>query len=127
MRREPKARGRCYSSDYVGDIKFPTILVADVDRAHVIAMPDEPAPLLRAAQHAARDLAPPVPTPWARAQPIERADYEQTMAAARDHLGEETFASAWTQGRAMTAEQVLTTGERTIHPQQSQQNQRLLK
>src|SRR5438270_4049363 len=60
-------------------------------------------------------------------QPIERADYEQAVATARDHLGEETFASAWAEGRAMTAEQVLTTGERAIHPQQSRQNQRLLK
>lgn len=59
-------------------------------------------------------------------QPIEWADYEQAVATARDHLGEETFASAWTQGRAMTAEQALTVGERMIHPQQSQQNQRLL-
>src|SRR5712692_8376114 len=60
-------------------------------------------------------------------QPIERADYEQAVATARDHLGEETFASAWAEGRAMTGEQVLTTGERAIHPHQSQQNQRLLK
>ena len=59
--------------------------------------------------------------------PIERADYEQAVATARDHLGEETFASAWAEGRAMTAEQVLTTGERAIHPHPSQQNQRLLK
>jgi predicted ATPase/class 3 adenylate cyclase len=60
-------------------------------------------------------------------QPIEWADYEQAVATARDHLGEETFASAWAEGRAMTAEQVLTTGERAIHPHQSQQNQRPLK
>jgi predicted ATPase/class 3 adenylate cyclase len=60
-------------------------------------------------------------------QPIERADYEQAVAIARDHLGEETFASAWAEGRAMTAEQVLTTGEPAIHPHQSQQNQGLLK
>jgi len=60
-------------------------------------------------------------------QPIERADYEQAVSTARDHLGEETFASAWAEGRALTAEQVLTTGERGIHPHQSQQNQRLLK
>jgi len=60
-------------------------------------------------------------------QPIERADYEQAVATACDHLGEETFASAWAEGRAMTAEQVLTTGEPAIHPHQSQQNQRLLK
>jgi len=60
-------------------------------------------------------------------QPIERADYDQEVAAARDHLGEDIFASAWAEGRAMTSEQTLTTGERAIHPHQSQQNQRLLK
>ena len=49
-------------------------------------------------------------------QPIEWADYEQAVATARDHLGEETFASAWAEGRAMTAEQVLTTGEQAIDP-----------
>ncbi len=59
--------------------------------------------------------------------PIERADYEQAVATARDYLGEETFASAWAQGHAMTAERVLATGGRAIHPQQSQQSQRLLK
>jgi predicted ATPase len=60
-------------------------------------------------------------------QPIEWADYEQAVATTRDHLGAETFASAWAEGRAVTAEQVLTTGERAIHPHQSQQNQGLLK
>jgi hypothetical protein len=60
-------------------------------------------------------------------QPIERADYEQAVATVRDHLGEKAFASAWAEGRAMTAEQVLTTGEHAIHPHQSQQNQRLFK
>ena len=42
-------------------------------------------------------------------QPIERADYDQALAAVRDHLGEAAFVSAWAQGRTMTAEQVLTT------------------
>jgi hypothetical protein len=56
-------------------------------------------------------------------QSIEWADYEQAVATARDHLGETAFASAWAEGRAMTAEQVLTTGERAIPPHQSQHNQ----
>jgi hypothetical protein len=60
-------------------------------------------------------------------QPVEWADYEQAVATARDHLGEETFASAWAEGRAMTVGQVLITGERAIHPQQSQENQHPLK
>jgi predicted ATPase/class 3 adenylate cyclase len=59
--------------------------------------------------------------------PIERADYEQAVATARDHLGTETFASAWAQGRAMTVDQALTTGEQAIHPQHSQLNQHPLK
>jgi len=49
-------------------------------------------------------------------QPIERADYDQAVAAARDHLGEEVFISAWAEGRTMTAEQVLTTGKPPIQP-----------
>ena len=60
-------------------------------------------------------------------QPIERADYEQAVATAREHLGEETFDSAWVEGRAMTAKQVLTMGEQAIHPQHSQQKQHHLK
>ena len=40
-------------------------------------------------------------------QPIERADYEQAVAAVRDQLGESAFAAAWTQGYTMTVEQVL--------------------
>lgn len=47
-------------------------------------------------------------------QPIERADYDQAVAAVRDYLGEETFVSAWAAGRTMTAEQVLTPGEPPI-------------
>jgi predicted ATPase/DNA-binding CsgD family transcriptional regulator len=39
--------------------------------------------------------------------PIERADYERSLSAARVHLGERAFAAAWTQGRAMTPQQAL--------------------
>jgi tetratricopeptide (TPR) repeat protein len=41
-------------------------------------------------------------------QPIERADYEQAVAAVRTLLGESAFVAAWTQGGAMTTEQVLS-------------------
>jgi len=41
--------------------------------------------------------------------PEERASYEQAVAAARVQLGEEGFARAWAEGRAMTPEQVLAT------------------
>ncbi len=59
-------------------------------------------------------------------QPIDRADYNHAVAAARDQLGEEAFVSAWAEGRIMTAEQVLTTGERAIQPHQPHQDQHLL-
>ncbi len=39
--------------------------------------------------------------------PIERAGYERATAAVRMHLGEQIFATAWTEGRAMTPEQAL--------------------
>jgi hypothetical protein len=42
-------------------------------------------------------------------QPIERADYEQAVAAVRTQLGENVFMEAWSQGSAMTTEQVLST------------------
>jgi hypothetical protein len=60
-------------------------------------------------------------------QPIEWTDYQQAMATARNHLGETAFAFARAERRVMPAEQVLTTGERAIQPQQSQQNQHPLK
>jgi DNA-binding CsgD family transcriptional regulator len=39
--------------------------------------------------------------------PVYRADYERSVAAARIHLGDKTFAAAWAQGRTMTPEQAL--------------------
>ncbi len=39
--------------------------------------------------------------------PLELADYERSLSAARVHLGERAFAAAWTQGRSMTPEQAL--------------------
>jgi hypothetical protein len=41
--------------------------------------------------------------------PIERASYEQAVAAARTELGESDFAAAWAQGRATPLEQVIST------------------
>jgi predicted ATPase/DNA-binding CsgD family transcriptional regulator len=40
--------------------------------------------------------------------PVELADYERSVSAARVHLGEKTFAAAWAQGRFMTLQQALT-------------------
>jgi DNA-binding CsgD family transcriptional regulator len=39
--------------------------------------------------------------------PVELADYERLVSAARVHLGERAFAAAWAQGRSMTPEQAL--------------------
>ena len=39
--------------------------------------------------------------------PVELADYERSLSAARVHLGERAFAAAWAQGRSMTPEQAL--------------------
>jgi DNA-binding CsgD family transcriptional regulator len=38
---------------------------------------------------------------------VEQADYERAVAAARASLGERAFTVAWSQGRALTAEQAL--------------------
>ena len=39
--------------------------------------------------------------------PVERAGYERARSAVRVHLGEQTFAASWAQGRAMTPEQAV--------------------
>ncbi len=39
--------------------------------------------------------------------PVERADYEPAVAAARTRLDQQAFAEAWAEGRTMTLEQVL--------------------
>lgn len=55
-------------------------------------------------------------------QPVEQADYDRAVAAVRRHLGEETFALTWAEGRTMRTEQVLTTNKQSIQTHQSQQN-----
>ena len=76
--------------------------------ARVVAMQGEPAWAVRlwGRAEALRDAI------GAPLQPIERANYEQAVAAVRDHLGESAFVTAWTQGRAMTTEQVLRGNDR---------------
>jgi predicted ATPase/transcriptional regulator with XRE-family HTH domain len=39
--------------------------------------------------------------------PVERANYEPSIARVRAHLGEATFAMAWAEGQAMTQEQAI--------------------
>jgi hypothetical protein len=45
---------------------------------------------------------PPLPLP-----PPRRVLHDQTVAAARAALGEEAFAAAWTEGRAMSLDQAV--------------------
>jgi DNA-binding NarL/FixJ family response regulator len=51
--------------------------------------------------------------------PLERADYERSVAAARVHLGEKAFASAWKEGLTMTPEQALASQESALASKQS--------
>jgi ATP/maltotriose-dependent transcriptional regulator MalT len=46
--------------------------------------------------------------------PIERAAYEEAVAAARAQLGEQAFAAAWAEGRMMTPEQAFAFQEPTM-------------
>jgi DNA-binding NarL/FixJ family response regulator len=55
--------------------------------------------------------------------PIECAEYEQTVAAARTQLGEEVFAAVWKDGRAMTPQQAFAARE----PAPAQQARTMLK
>jgi predicted ATPase/DNA-binding CsgD family transcriptional regulator len=48
--------------------------------------------------------------------PVVRIMYEQTVAAARAQLGEETFAATWAEGRMMTLEQALAAQEPATMP-----------
>ncbi len=48
--------------------------------------------------------------------PVELADYERSLSAARVHLGERAFAAAWSQGRSMTPEQALAAQGRKPAP-----------
>ena len=52
MRRKPYACGGCHLRNYVGDAKFPTILVSDIASSHSVPMPGKTALLLRAVEHA---------------------------------------------------------------------------
>jgi hypothetical protein len=48
--------------------------------------------------------------------PVEHAAYEQAVDAARAQLGEQAFAVAWAQGRAMSPEQALTAQGQMVFP-----------
>ena len=48
--------------------------------------------------------------------PVYRAQYEQSIAAARSQLGEKLFASAWAEGRSMTLDQLLIAPAPTTMP-----------
>src|SRR5439155_1206242 len=48
--------------------------------------------------------------------PIERATYQQAVAAAQIQLGKEAFATAWDEGRTMTPEQALAAQRPVMMP-----------
>jgi ATP/maltotriose-dependent transcriptional regulator MalT len=48
--------------------------------------------------------------------PVECADHNNEVAAARLYLGEKAFAAAWTEGRAMTPHQALAAREQATIP-----------
>jgi DNA-binding CsgD family transcriptional regulator len=75
--------------------------------AGVVAAQGEPtwaARLWSAAETMREAMGAPIP-------PVERADYEHALAAARAQIGEKTFAAAWEEGRSMTLEQALASQE----------------
>jgi predicted ATPase/DNA-binding CsgD family transcriptional regulator len=75
--------------------------------AGVVAMQGEPVWAIRlwgAATVLRETIGAPMP-------PIEHASYEQATAVVRMHLGENAFAAAWAEGRAMTPGQVLLARE----------------
>ena len=49
--------------------------------------------------------------------PVERASYEQAVAATRAHLGQQAFSKAWAEGRSMTPEQALASPAQETMPQ----------
>ncbi len=40
-------------------------------------------------------------------RPVDRADYDRTVTAARTALGDNAFAAAWAEGRALSLEQTV--------------------
>jgi ATP/maltotriose-dependent transcriptional regulator MalT len=71
--------------------------------ADVVAVQGEPAwaaQLWGAAESLREAMGTPLP-------PVYRPAYERSVAAARTQLGEQTFATAWSEGRTMTPEQAL--------------------
>jgi DNA-binding CsgD family transcriptional regulator len=80
--------------------------------ASVVATQGEPAWAARlwgAAEFLREAIGAPIP-------PVERVDYERSVAAARASLDEKTFAAAWAEGGTMSPEQALATQRRETMP-----------
>ncbi len=80
--------------------------------AGVVSAQGEPAWAARlyGAVEALRDaLSVPIP-------PVNRAEYERSVAATRAHLGEQAFAAAWAEGRTMTPELALAAQGKAMIP-----------
>jgi len=80
--------------------------------ADVVAVEGQPAWAVQlwGAAEALRDaIGAPIP-------PVYRTDYENSVTAARNQLGEKTFAAVWAEGRIMAPEQALAAqGQATLH------------
>ena len=88
MRGESQARGRCHDANYWGTLGYPQILLPDIDRSHPVAVIDEPASLVWAAEHAPLHLAPHVQALRARARRIGFLLQEDFHAQAFGLVGE---------------------------------------
>jgi hypothetical protein len=52
VRHEPQTTGGSHNPDYVGDAKFPTILIPDIGCSYRVAVPGQATPLVRTVEYA---------------------------------------------------------------------------
>jgi len=97
---EVYARGLKLVLDQGGQPHLPEYLEAFAKLALAGERPDRAARLLGAAEALRTRIGTPIP-------PVERADYDQALAQARDQLGPVAFAAAWDEGRALGWEQAV--------------------
>jgi predicted ATPase/serine/threonine protein kinase/DNA-binding CsgD family transcriptional regulator len=108
------AHAHCEESLAIGRVVGDNLGIASCleELSSVVAAQGEPtwaAQLWGAAEAQRSSLGTPMP-------PVDRADYERSVAAARAHLGKKAFVVAWEEGRTMTAEQALAVQGRTLVP-----------
>jgi hypothetical protein len=88
-------------SHYLGDKhNFLTGLEGLAALAAAQAQPERAARLFGTAEGLREAMGAPLP-------PAERAEHDRSVAAVRTTLGEEAFAAAWAEGRAMSRDQAV--------------------